>query len=101
MSSVVRAGDPRVAQVPVQERYFAEYRAELARDRDAPTDPDLELLASRHVSPPAVAPHVSGAAIDVTLCDDAALGTADERKRPLTLEDVERCLRRSGAVSGT
>ena len=30
----------------------------------------MYLLASRYVSPPTIAPHVSGAAIDLTLCDE-------------------------------
>lgn len=54
----------------LQERYFTNYRQHLRR-----LDPTLDgeasyLLASRYVSPPAIAPHVSGAAIDLTLCDD-------------------------------
>lgn len=54
----------------LQERYFSDYRRKLLQldptlDREA-----LYLLASRYVSPPAIAPHVSGAAIDLTLCDE-------------------------------
>jgi len=54
----------------VQSRYFEEYRAEVARANADLSDEQSELLASRYVSPPAVAPHVSGAAIDLTLCDE-------------------------------
>lgn len=64
----------------LQEHYFDGYRAELER-----VDPGLSSegsyhLASRYVSPPSIAPHVSGAAIDLTLGDDEGneldLGTA-------------------------
>ena len=53
----------------LQEHYFTNYRQHLQG-----LDPTLDgeashLLASRYVSPPAVAPHVSGAAIDLTLVD--------------------------------
>jgi D-alanyl-D-alanine dipeptidase len=54
----------------LQHRYFEEYRAVLAQDHADLTDEQCALLASRYVSPPAVAPHVSGAAIDLTLCDE-------------------------------
>lgn len=53
----------------LQEHYFSSYRQELEM-----RDPELDgaesfQLASRYVSPPVVAPHVSGAAIDLTLVD--------------------------------
>jgi D-alanyl-D-alanine dipeptidase len=55
----------------LQERYFTGYRQHLET-----LDPTLDgresfRLASRYVSPPVVAPHVSGAAIDLTLMDRA------------------------------
>lgn len=53
-----------------QERYFSNYRGRLAElDRNL-SDEDAYLLASRYVAPPKIAPHVSGAAIDLTLCDE-------------------------------
>lgn len=53
----------------IQERYFTGYRNQLEA-----LDPEMDheasfRLASRYVSPPMVAPHVSGAAIDLTLMD--------------------------------
>ncbi len=63
----------------LQEQYFSSYRSRVEE-----LDPSLDseasfLLASRYVSPPQVAPHVSGAAIDLTLTDEsgrhADLGT--------------------------
>ncbi len=57
--------DPRL-----QERYFNAYRERLEKlDRNLSNE-DSYLLASRYVSPPTIAPHVSGAAIDLTLCDE-------------------------------
>jgi D-alanyl-D-alanine dipeptidase len=67
--------DPRL-----QEQYFNNYRERLASLDQSLADEDLYLLASRYVSPPDIAPHVSGAAIDLTLCDDTGneldMGTA-------------------------
>ena len=54
----------------VQEQYFNEYRARLTSLDQTLDDEDSYLLASRYVAPPKIAPHVSGAAIDITLCDD-------------------------------
>jgi D-alanyl-D-alanine dipeptidase len=43
------------------------YRRSLAAQRPAASRNEIDCLASRFVSPPAVAPHVSGAAVDLTL----------------------------------
>ena len=51
----------------LQQRYFTGYRAKLAAHPDW-TDEQLDTAASRYVSPPAVAPHCAGAAVDLTLC---------------------------------
>ncbi|MBR7839548.1 D-alanyl-D-alanine carboxypeptidase family protein [Actinospica durhamensis] len=52
----------------VQRRYFREYRAVL-RDANPDWSEDrLQLAASRYVSPPEIAPHSAGAAVDLTLC---------------------------------
>jgi zinc D-Ala-D-Ala dipeptidase len=50
----------------VQRHYFESYRDTLRRDGIAPDD--LDRLAGRYVSPPALAPHTAGAAVDLTLC---------------------------------
>lgn len=65
----------------LQEQYFAEYRRQL---EDLHPDLDGEetyQLASRYVSPPDVAPHVSGAAVDLTLVD--GLGIAVDLGTPV------------------
>jgi len=54
----------------LQERYFNNYREQLKDLDQSLSDEASFLLASRYVSPPTIAPHVSGAAIDLTLCDD-------------------------------
>lgn len=43
------------------------YRRALAAQRPGATEDEIDCLASRFVSPPDIAPHVSGAAVDVTL----------------------------------
>lgn len=54
----------------LQNRYFEEYREEL-RAENPDWDPErLFLAASRYVSPPAIAPHSAGGAVDLTLCTD-------------------------------
>ncbi|MEU6296256.1 M15 family metallopeptidase [Streptomyces erythrochromogenes] len=54
----------------LQRRYFDEYAATLrAAHPDAGPDRIRE-LASAYISPPEVAPHVSGGAVDLTLCTD-------------------------------
>ena len=58
----------------------ATYSAQLRRARPAATADEIAELASRYVAPLEVAPHVAGAAVDVTLIDDAGrelpMGTA-------------------------
>ena len=53
-----------------QELIHAAYRARLAGELPSLDASDLDRLASRFVAPPATAPHVSGAAVDLTLADD-------------------------------
>ncbi|MEU6487185.1 M15 family metallopeptidase [Streptomyces sp. NPDC046887] len=64
----------------LQRRYFDAYTATLcAAHPDAPADRIRE-LASAYISPPEVAPHVSGGAVDLTLC------TGDGTELPLGTE---------------
>ncbi len=51
----------------LQRAYFEEYAAELRAARPSLGPAELHRLASRYISPPEVAPHSAGAAIDVTL----------------------------------
>ncbi|MFJ8181065.1 M15 family metallopeptidase [Streptomyces sp. NPDC094469] len=53
----------------LQRRYFTEYRDELAAAQPGWTAERLHEAASRYVSPPEIAPHSAGAAVDVTLVD--------------------------------
>ncbi|WNV91085.1 M15 family metallopeptidase [Umezawaea sp. Da 62-37] len=55
----------------LQERYFAEYANALREDNPLWTDDFIRVQASRYISPPEIAPHVSGAAIDLTLCTES------------------------------
>lgn len=52
-----------------QEAIIARYSAEVCSLRPGVSPDDLERLVSRFVSPVAVAPHVAGAAVDLTLVD--------------------------------
>jgi D-alanyl-D-alanine dipeptidase len=54
----------------LQRRYFDDYLHSLREVSPGSNDEQLRLLASRYVSPPEIAPHSAGAAIDLTLCDD-------------------------------
>ncbi|MEU0027473.1 M15 family metallopeptidase [Streptomyces sp. NPDC006335] len=53
----------------LQRRYFEEYSGELARAHPDWQAAELREAASRFVSPPEIAPHSAGAAVDVTLID--------------------------------
>lgn len=74
--SVVEGYRPAHRQQAIIEQYSAEIRAA----RPDIGEPELHILTSRYVAPLAVAPHVAGAAVDVTLVDSSGreldLGTA-------------------------
>ncbi|OKJ72406.1 dipeptidase [Streptomyces sp. CB02460] len=53
----------------LQQRYFTQYRDELGAAHPDWTPEQLYQAASRYVSPPEIAPHSAGAAVDVTLVD--------------------------------
>ncbi|MEU0298336.1 M15 family metallopeptidase [Streptomyces sp. NPDC006175] len=53
----------------LQRRYFTEYRDALAAAQPNWTPEQVHQAASRYVSPPDIAPHSAGAAVDVTLVD--------------------------------
>ena len=53
--------------VESQQEIYDGYRAELERLHPGISDHDVHVLASRFVSPIEVAPHVAGAAVDLTL----------------------------------
>ncbi|MFI8348428.1 M15 family metallopeptidase [Streptomyces sp. NPDC085596] len=53
----------------LQRRYFEEYVDVLGRDNPGWTQARVREAASRFVSPPEIAPHSAGAAVDLTLVD--------------------------------
>lgn len=53
----------------LQRRYFEEYAAQLRTEKPGWTDSQVSAAASRYVSPPHIAPHSAGAAVDLTLAD--------------------------------
>lgn len=60
--------------VTLQQRYFDSYRADLQQTHPDWSEAVLDAEASKHVSPPQVAPHPCGAAVDLTLwAEDAEL----------------------------
>jgi zinc D-Ala-D-Ala dipeptidase len=55
---------------PLQRRYFEEYAAELRTANPGWSADRVHVAASRYVSPPSIAPHSAGAAVDLTLADE-------------------------------
>ncbi|MFG2983848.1 M15 family metallopeptidase [Streptomyces sp. NPDC048258] len=53
----------------LQRRYFEEYLGGLRAERPGLPEAELYAMASRYVSPPEIAPHSAGAAVDLTLAD--------------------------------
>jgi D-alanyl-D-alanine dipeptidase len=64
----------------LQRSYFEQYTATLRRAHPDAAPERIRDLASAYISPPDVAPHVSGGAVDLTLCDQ------DGRELPLGTE---------------
>ncbi|MEX0173434.1 M15 family metallopeptidase [Streptomyces sp. LMG1-1-1.1] len=53
----------------LQRAYFDEYAAQLRSTHPTWSDDRLHTATSRYVSPPSIAPHSAGAAVDLTLAD--------------------------------
>ncbi|TDC24062.1 dipeptidase [Streptomyces sp. 8K308] len=53
----------------LQRAYFEEYAGRLRADHPAWSAEQVHAAASRYVSPPEIAPHSAGAAVDLTLAD--------------------------------
>ncbi|MEU7576474.1 M15 family metallopeptidase [Streptomyces sp. NPDC041068] len=53
----------------LQRRYFEEYEEQLRALHPRRPPADIHAAASRYVSPPDIAPHSAGAAVDLTLAD--------------------------------
>ncbi|WP_175411170.1 M15 family metallopeptidase [Streptomyces sp. TRM64462] len=54
----------------LQRRYYEEYAAVMRADHPGAPPARIRELTSAYISPPEVAPHVSGGAVDLTLCTD-------------------------------
>jgi zinc D-Ala-D-Ala dipeptidase len=54
----------------LQSEYFDNYLSSLRSSRPNDDQDELRMLASRYVSPPEIAPHSAGAAVDLTLCTE-------------------------------
>ncbi|MFD8864418.1 M15 family metallopeptidase [Streptomyces sp. NPDC059590] len=55
----------------LQRKYFEEYASQLRADHPGWPAEQIHAAASRYVSPPDIAPHSAGAAVDLTLADTA------------------------------
>ncbi|WP_062645650.1 M15 family metallopeptidase [Streptomyces maremycinicus] len=64
----------------LQRRYFEQYAAAMWREHPDAAPERTRELASAYISPPEVAPHASGGAVDLTLCNQ------DGRELPLGTE---------------
>jgi D-alanyl-D-alanine dipeptidase len=69
----------------VQRTAFAKYRAEVQALRPELDAAALDLEASRFIAPISVAPHPTGAAVDLTLCDERG----NELDMGTSLNDVD------------
>lgn len=95
----------------LQELYFETYRADLLTSDPTLSDDECFRLTSRFTCPPDIAPHVSGAALDLTLCDgngnELDLGTPinatpeTSRGACYTAAAVDDSARRNRDVMGT
>ncbi|MCX4552401.1 M15 family metallopeptidase [Streptomyces sp. NBC_01387] len=84
----------------LQRRYFDEYAAGLRADHPEWAAEQVHSMASRYVSPPGVAPHSAGAAVDLTLADadgrELDLGT---RMNATPEESAGACYTRAENIS--
>lgn len=85
----------------LQERYYEEHRAELGAAHPSWGPARLRRATSAYISPPDVAPHPCGAAVDITLCDgegrELDLGT---RVNATAAESGGRCRTAARGVRG-
>lgn len=85
----------------LQLAYFAEYAGQQRAQHPGWSEEAIRREASRYIAPPDVAPHVAGAAVDLTLCradgEELDLGTAVNA----TPEDSDgRCYTAAPGVTG-
>jgi zinc D-Ala-D-Ala dipeptidase len=85
----------------LQRRYFESYLRSLRATAPDSNEERLRMLASRYVSPPEIAPHSAGAAIDLTLC--AGDGTELDLGTPVNAtpeQSAGACYTRRPSVGG-
>ncbi|MCC9308064.1 M15 family metallopeptidase [Kitasatospora sp. RB6PN24] len=84
----------------LQRRYYEEYAARLRAERPDWSAEQVREAASRYVSPPEIAPHSAGAAVDLTLADadgrELDLGT---RMNATPEESAGACYTAAGNIS--
>lgn len=85
----------------LQQHYFDEYRAELAGTHPGWTPEVMDAEASKHVSPPAVAPHPCGAAVDLTLLRDGKELDLGTRVNATPEESENACFTDAGNIPDT
>lgn len=76
----------------LQQQYFDDYRTKLAEARPGWTPDRLDVEASKHVSPPGVAPHPCGAAVDLTLIQNGHELDLGTRVNATPAESANACL---------
>lgn len=85
----------------LQRRYFDQYADQLRAGHPEWSAEQVRSAASRYVSPPEIAPHSAGAAVDLTLADadgrELDLGT---RMNATPEESAGACYTRAGNISG-
>jgi D-alanyl-D-alanine dipeptidase len=86
--------------IALQRRYYIEYSARVAADHPEWSVDKVHEHASRYIAPPDFAPHVAGAAVDVTVCaedgSERPMGTAVNASPE---ETADACYTASTAIS--
>jgi len=86
--------------VELQRRYHAEYCARVAAEHPQWSQARVQRYASRYIAAPDVAPHVAGAAVDLTICAEDGteldMGTAVNASPE---ESAKACYTASSAIS--
>ncbi|MEV8336784.1 M15 family metallopeptidase [Streptomyces niveus] len=84
----------------LQRRYFDEYAAQLRAEHPERTAEQVRSAASRYVSPPEIAPHSAGAAVDLTLAgDDGRELEMGTRMNATPEESAGACYTQAGSIS--
>jgi D-alanyl-D-alanine dipeptidase len=81
----------------LQQRYYEEYAATMRATAPRASPARIRELTSAYISPPEVAPHVSGGAIDLTLCTEEGIELALGTEVNATPEESEGGCRTASA----